>query len=135
MLVNVFAGEYRSPENDHLQNFYLILPALTFKHIEQSGIDKEKFAKKGREEGTFTDDGFALGIAYILKLLNQNRDFDALNWFKSVTEFYQQELQAKTRDKENVKISQLTKNKLAGDLREFELLKFAFCSARILFHD
>jgi len=135
MLVNVFAAEYRSTDNSHLANFYLILPALTLKFIEQIGIDKEKYAKKGREEGTFTDDGFALGIAYFLKLLNQNKDFDSLNWFKSVTQFYQAELQAKTRDKENVKISQLTKNKLAGDLREFELLKFSFCSARILFND
>jgi len=129
-----FEREYRSSDNSHLQNFYLILPALTLKFIEQIGIDKEKFAKKGREDGTFTDDGFALGIAYILKLLNQNKDFDSLNWFKSVTEFYTSELQAKTRDKENVKISQLTKNKLAGDLKEFDLLKFSFYSARILFN-
>jgi len=135
MLVNVFAGEYKSEANAHLKNFYVILPALTLKYIEQIAIDKEKYAKKGREEGTFTEDGFPLGVAYILKLLDQNKDFDSLNWWKSVTEFYQQELQAKTRDKENVKISQLTKNKLAGDLREFELLKFSFFSARVLFHN
>jgi WASH complex subunit 7 len=46
--------------------------------------------KKGREEGSFTNDGFAIGVAYILKLLDQNKDFDSLNWFKSTVSFYKQ---------------------------------------------
>ena len=66
MLVNVFASEYRSLENAHLKNFYMILPALTLKYIEQIAIDKEKFAKKGREEGSFTEDGFALGMTFLV---------------------------------------------------------------------
>jgi len=135
MLVNVFATEYRRSENSHLENFYLIVPALTLEYIQQIGIDKEKFNKKGKETGVFTDDGFALGIAFILKLLNQNRSFDSLVWFSSATEFLQSEIEVKTREKENIKITQLTKAKISGDLEEFRLLHWSFASARILFHD
>jgi len=135
MLVNVFATEYRRPENAHLENFYLIVPALTLEYIQQIGIDKEKFNKRGREQGIFTDDGFALGVAYVLTLLNQNKAFDSLLWFQSATDFLNSELEAKTRDKDNIKITQLTKTKIIGDLDEFKLLRWSFGSARILFRD
>jgi len=138
MLINVFATQYRSPENAHLKNFYLIVPALTLSFVESIGTSKERYNKKGKEEGGFTDDGFAIGVAYLLKLLDQNREFDSLNWFKSAVKYYKDELQAKgntTARDANVKIQQLTKNKLAGELNEFQLLRFSFSSARIFFHD
>jgi len=134
-LVSVFAPEYRSPAHAHLKNFYLIIPALTLTYIEGISGDKERFMKKGREEGSFTNDGFAIGVAYILKLLDQNKEFDSLNWFKSTVSFYKQEIETKKRDKEHVKISQLTKSKLTNELDEFQNLRFSFSSARIFFHD
>ena len=91
--------------------------------------------KKNHEEGIWTDDGFAIGIAYLLKLLDQDQDFNSLNWFPSATEFYNQELAAKQRDQQNVKISQLTKTKLQNELSEFQLLNYSLTSARIFFKD
>jgi len=49
MLVNVFATEYRRPENAHLENFFLIVPALTLEFVQHIGEDKEAFAKKKKE--------------------------------------------------------------------------------------
>lgn len=50
---------------------------------------KEKINKKNNTGAAFTDDGFAMGIAYILKLLEQIQDFDSLHWFDAVRDKFQ----------------------------------------------
>ncbi len=49
---------------------------------------KDRASQKGKE-AAFTDDGFPLGVAFLLKLLQQNEDFDSLHWFSSVEDHYQ----------------------------------------------
>lgn len=52
---------------------------------------KEKVNKKNKVGASFTDDGFVMGVAYILKLLDQYSEFDTLHWFQSVQEKYNKE--------------------------------------------
>ena len=52
---------------------------------------KEKLSKKNKHGAAFTDDGFAIGVAYILKLLDLYAPFDALHWFQSCKDYYTQE--------------------------------------------
>ena len=59
--------------------------------IEFSMSCKEKVNKKNKIGASFTDDGFVMGVAYILKLLDQYKEFDSLHWFQSVREKYQKE--------------------------------------------
>ena len=51
--------------------------------------NKEKINKKNSIGAAFTDDGFAMGIDYILRLLDQYHDFESLHWFQSVKEKFQ----------------------------------------------
>uniref|UniRef100_A0A3B4E036 WASH complex subunit 4 n=1 Tax=Pygocentrus nattereri TaxID=42514 RepID=A0A3B4E036_PYGNA len=142
MLVGVFAPEFRSVKNMHLRNFYMIVPPLTVNFVEHSISCKEKLNKKNKNGAAFTDDGFAMGVAYILKLLDQYQEFDSLHWFQAVREKYMKEMnavvkeqnvQATSQDEKLMQTMNLTQKRLDVYLQEFELLYFSLSSARIFF--
>jgi hypothetical protein len=71
----------------------------------------------------------SLGIAYILKLLDQNKDFDSLHWFESVKKRYEQDQlsvhnSTRNKSKEDAQTAQITLKKLAVHMQEFDLLKY-----------
>eukprot|EP00033_Pygsuia_biforma_P003806 GCRY01004171.1.p1 GENE.GCRY01004171.1~~GCRY01004171.1.p1 ORF type:complete len:1139 (-),score=210.05 GCRY01004171.1:215-3631(-) len=144
LLVDAFKDELRSAANLHLRNFPIIVPPLTVNFVEHMLINKDMLAKKGRV-GLFTDDGFVLGVAFVLKLLDQYTLFDSLHWFDTVKEKLNKDLEATRTElnslKKNKKDSTqaasatLTIQKLSQQLREYELLYFSFSSARIFFRD
>ncbi|CAK8684321.1 unnamed protein product [Clavelina lepadiformis] len=148
MLVDVFAPEFRSSKNMHLRNFYIIIPALTLNFVEHIIGCKEKMNKKNKVGASFTDDGFAMGLAYILKLLNQYSKFDSLHWFQAVRRKYMEDVKSqqqansdpKSRRQGNAmedeKLQQtraLALKRINIYQREFELLYFSLSSARIFF--
>lgn len=91
LLVQVFAPVLRNSQNIHLRNFYVIVPPLTINFVEHSLMCKEKLNKKNREGAAFTDDGFAMGLAYIIELLEQNKNLNSIHWFHSVRNKYMQD--------------------------------------------
>ena len=85
LLVSIFAPVLNTAEQRHLANFYLIIPSLMLNYVERLKDMKEKINKQsGRQEITFTDDGFVLGVAYILRVLHLDVAFDSLHWFDSM---------------------------------------------------
>lgn len=149
LLEKVFTLEMNKDENAHLKNFYLIVPALTVNYVENMVIAKEKMARSGKESN-FTDDGFSLGLAFILKILNQNSSYDSLHWFESLTELYNEEntklsqsidTKKKIVEKQGEKEDEhdnsmkLTLNKVKTLIKENELLFFSFSASRIFFKD
>jgi len=157
LLVDVFAHEFQSADqtHHHLSNFYIIIPALTLSYVEYILNAKDRVIKKSSqlhsqaiESGgyVFCDDGFAIGVAYILKLLNQTDKFDSLHWFDSVREHYtklidnlnNQESEKRGRrsrkeKQEQIQTTVLNQKKLQLYMREFDLLKFSFAGAKIFF--
>lgn len=153
LLVEVFAGTMRDSKNMHLRNFFVILPATTYNYVQHIIISKEKLARKNKQEGaTFTDDGFAMGVIYVLKLLDQLGDFDSLQWFSAVDDHVRQAIQrsneitskggemgtnstasSATVDDKLIQTTSLTIKRLEMFHREFQLLKFGMTSCRILF--
>ncbi|KAI2795690.1 hypothetical protein BLOT_016329 [Blomia tropicalis] len=152
LLVEVFASTMRDPKNMHLRNFFVVLPATTYNYVQHIIINKEKLARNNKtEDASFTDDGFAMGVIYVLKLLNQLNDFDSLQWFSSVDDHVIQAIQRSNSmvvestvhssssnasrgvDDKLVQTTSLTIKRLEMFRREFQLLKYGMTSCRILF--
>ncbi|KAM7347457.1 strumpellin and WASH-interacting protein [Cochliomyia hominivorax] len=161
LLVEVFQPFFRNPHNLHLRNFFLIVPALIMNYVEYMLAVKSKINKKDRDEAVLFDDGFAVGLTYILKLLNQIEDFNSLQWFSTVLERFEAERRkikemlleinnkagnsnikmntnvAATQKSENEKLQQtlvLTERRINAHQMEYNLLFYNLCSAKIFFH-
>lgn len=54
-------------------------------YVEHIQRGKERISSKNKNLGGFiSDDGFPLGVAYLLKILDQSNKFQQLNWFESM---------------------------------------------------
>ncbi|XP_072939264.1 WASH complex subunit 4 [Epargyreus clarus] len=138
LLVDVFAPVFRNPKNVHLKNFFIIIPPLTLNFVEHMILSKDKMYKKNKVGASFTDDGFAMGIAYILKLLDQDSNFEALHWFDSIWNHIKNEKQTieEQKNKGSPQLQQalaLTEKKIKTLEEEYKLLYYSLTSARIFF--
>ncbi|XP_035781803.1 WASH complex subunit 4-like [Anopheles albimanus] len=131
----------------HLELFYLIIPPLTISYVEAMLKAKETIAKKDRH-GTFlpTDDGFVMGLSYLLTLLNQTAAFNSLHWFKEVRAKHTREM-AKLNQQTTHLLQQpsdsaeekmlptvaLTRKRLGAIQHEFQLLQYNLSSSKIFF--
>lgn len=150
LLVDAFASFFRNDKNPHIKLFYLIVPALIINYIEYIVAAKENMTKKSKDLGTcFTDDGFAMGLAYVLRVLDQNTEFNSLHWFKAVRHKFSTEMeQLKKSHEENAgnnttsnsnydaKLQQtlaLSEKRITIIQHEFDLLYCSLNSAKIFF--
>ncbi|VDK43458.1 unnamed protein product [Anisakis simplex] len=142
ILLEVFAKEFRNfAKFDHLRSFFIIVPPLTINFVEHILACKGKLGRRSKQNNTFTDDGFILGVAFILTLLNQLNDFSALNWFESIESKCLEEMKntstskmSSTRLNTNTEPSTTLRiAKLEQYQKEFRLLFYNFSSAKIFF--
>lgn len=140
-LVNVFRKVSKSQDYGHLKNFVAIIPPLCLNFVEHLMQLKEQVSKKGgRSEASFTDDGFALGLAFMLKVLDQMDNFDAYHWWEEVDN----EMKKSQKDIEKTKMRRessaaetytLSIRQLSALKKEWDLLYFSFEASRVFFRD
>lgn len=144
MLASVIANGLKTSDHGHLKNFFVIVPALTISFVEKQIVQKERIGKKagGNGEASFSDDGFAFGVAFILKILDQDVNFDSLHWFESLNDALtekmskiSEQLKQGHSDEEEGQSLKLTIQKIENLRREFELLFFSFNGAHVFFRD
>lgn len=143
-LSSIFSTYFQSSKNSHMKNFYIFVPALTINYIENILIAKDRLNKKNKEESLFTDDGFAIGIVFMLKLLNQFTEFNSLNWCESVKikiKLEKEKIQKQRAELEKSKGDNLLQTLLLSEKRilefemEFNLLFFSINSCKIFFQN
>jgi WASH complex subunit 7 len=128
----------------HLRNFFLIVPALTTSFVDHLRSSKDRMEKSVKgAEAFFSDDGFAMGAAYILAILKQDRAFDSLHWWDSVALFHRAELASfkaegaalgKTKaDADRAEELAFKSRRTVAAQAEFDSLFYAFSGARLFF--
>ena len=147
-------------KNPALALFYIIIPSLIINHTARLRMAKDQMEKmrgrSARKEAYFTDDGFALGLAYLLAILKQNAAFDSLHWFHSMTaklkkdavELEKLKKVAESYAKKRYRSSKpsaeeeqalaevaFKEKRLRENRRETELFFFSFSGARIFFKE
>ncbi|KAK5970553.1 WASH complex subunit 7, partial [Trichostrongylus colubriformis] len=139
MLVEVFRRKFLDdPKFSHLLDFYVAVPALMVNYVDHMLVCRDRLKKRAQlhKEITFTDDGFIMGLAYILTVLNLWPQFTSLNWFRSVNKKCATDHEMLTEEMKTSKDSRgvhLKATRLQAYEREFKLLSFTFQSARVFF--
>ena len=127
ILVAVFQDTLNSETHDHLKYFYAIVPALCISWVDASLQAKDAMAKIVRGASTremyFTDDGFAMGIAYCLAILKQSGKYASFNWQESVRKFQGEEMskvqelqRIRAAKEEAIKMKQRRKSSIIGSI-------------------
>ena len=149
MLVRAFQDVLLKQEHAYLKNFYMIIPSLTINFIETLRISKDKMDKTLREGSRqvayFSDDGFMVGLAYILAILQQDAAFDTLHWFDTVDLKYRRDerelkqelakVSNSRKDEERRSEFQLKEMRVSRALLDYKLLLWTLNGSRIFFKD
>lgn len=143
MLVNAFQRHIQTDKFAHLRQFYLIVPALAMNYVEYMIILKEDLAGLPRSRccHQYTDDGFTVGLVYLLTLLDQIDKFNSLHFFATVDQYYTDQIQKLKSPAPNDGIDQekvmqtrsLSEKRFRALQREFNLLYYNLCSSKIFF--
>ena len=69
-MAETLGSELRAPPNAHLRKLHAIAPALTVAAVEAALVAKDALRRRRRDgpDAGFVDDGFALGLAFALKV-------------------------------------------------------------------
>lgn len=127
----------------HFKLFFLLVPALMINYIDHIINCKERVTSRSsvaRFGALISDDGFPMGVAFLLTVLNQTQDFARIEWFKQVSaklDSYKNEVRQRIEDsryEESLKqTSSMTLGRLSRLQVEYVALDFTLGSALLFF--
>ncbi|KAF0292065.1 WASH complex subunit 4 [Amphibalanus amphitrite] len=140
LLEEALAPALRHQRNVHLRAFHLLVPPLCINHVQHVLEAKERLVKGTRAGALFTEDGFAMGVAFLLKLLALDGAFDALYWWRTVRARCQAQLAAAVRQADGADAQLqhavgLTLTRLRRSQTEYDLLFYNMAAARVFFRE
>ncbi|MCQ2817532.1 MAG: hypothetical protein MJ252_09740 [archaeon] len=147
LLVSAYGNAFSPEKIKDIDLFIFFFPPACIKHIENLIVAKRNLTmisnKKQQEDAYFCDDGFIIGMVYVLKVFKCDKMFEGLNYFKSVVNKFQkdkdefdQQLKKTTKKTESDEINQNIKGFQSETyLREFKSCMYTYSSSSILFNE
>ena len=137
ILITAFRGSITLEKIPKIGLFAFLLPPLTITFVETAINARDNLLKKSKTEDNayFSDDGFIMGMCYLLKLFFADKKFESLNWFPSVIQYYNNKKGEKKSDKYSGGIDTLNDREIASYKEQFELQYYTYTSASLLFSD
>ena len=139
ILVTSFGDSVSSTKIPEIELFSFLIPPITFTFIDNAINARDNLMKKNKtdEAAFFSDDGFMVGICYLLKIFSCDKKFESLNWFPSVISNYKMQQSSNSKikkDKNNFGgVDTLNERQISTYKEHFEILYFTYTSATILF--
>ena len=114
-------------------------------YIDHLVQGRDKITKKNNTDAFISDDGFALGVVFLMRILGVQDDFNSLNWFMSIEKKLERDgLSAKERSAQVQKGGyseesnfgeELSVKRLEALQREYSMLNFSITASSILFKE
>ncbi|KAL1452747.1 hypothetical protein WDU94_006948 [Cyamophila willieti] len=137
LIINVFKPLLA---NTNIKHAYIIIPALIYHYVQYIIKIKEKvnkikstnFAIGSQEILNFTDDGFILGLSYLIKIFNINALYNSLDFYASIGEKYKIQQDGGGKGVMN-NVDSLTQKTSQVYLNEFLLFYYNLNSVHVFF--
>uniref|UniRef100_A0A0D9WLI9 WASH complex subunit 4 N-terminal domain-containing protein n=1 Tax=Leersia perrieri TaxID=77586 RepID=A0A0D9WLI9_9ORYZ len=115
LLATNFSKKLQSNKLQEMKGFFQIVPSVIAHMVDCRLFLKDKLLRRGHEakRSAHTYDGFLLGVAFVLKVLEQENSFDELNWFSST----KATLEGETKDRDNKKTDRSTSGAAFANLK------------------
>ena len=136
ILVTSFGDALSSEKLPEMELFSFLIPPLTITFIDNAINARDNLMKKNKieESAYFSDDGFMIGVCYLLKLFACDKKFESLNWFPSVIKYYKDRQNQKQKKDKNISgVNTLNERQISSYKEQFEILYYTYTSATILF--
>ena len=137
ILITSFQGTLSPEKVPDIDLFAFLLPPLTITFIDNAINARDNLLKKNKSEemAYFSDDGFMMGVCYLLKLFSADKKFESLSWFPSVISYYNSQKQQRKNEKGSHGVDTLNERQITSYKEQFELQYFTYTSAAILFNE
>ena len=137
VLVTSFQGSLSPEKVPDIDLFAFLLPPLTITFIDNAINARDNLLKKNKSEemAYFSDDGFMMGVCYLLKVFSADKKFESLSWFPSVISYYNAQKIQRKNEKGSHGVDTLNERQITSYKEQFELQYFTYTSAAILFNE
>ena len=134
VLVKSFCGSFSPEKFPDIDLFAFLLPPLILTFIDIAIQSRDNLQKdESGENSYFSNDGFMIGVCFLLKIFDVDKQFESLNWFQSVIAEYENQLNKLKSNEISQTSNTMDIKQINCCLEQFKLHYFTYTSASFLF--